>query len=509
MTQTKPLNPAIKTFIIVAVLLIVLLGIYLAGNVMLPGSIKSSYQSKNCEQVLSLDSFYASAYPSFMADKSISDLTKECALYIVALENEQNKTWQSAYSAFQTYKQTYPNGIFASEADEHSAIILTTWAKEQLTAKQYPDAIANIKLVLKDYPNTSLVSEAKSLMADIYIAWAKDQRTSSDFTGAETTLKTFSDWASETKNNETVKVAQRELAQTYLAWGLAFQEQQQFEDARTKLELAISTDPEPLAKTGPAMQAKAAKIALYTQWGDSLIAKDDFAGALDRYQTVISLADEKDKPAAQDHVAEVYLKWATKLSSTDDFLGAINKIDEAAKNTGTETGKKSAESAKTDVYTAFSKSTGKQATQAMKDAVKAICEKNKKPVLPIFGIDKKQIHAGIYGVDDKLPANVAATSPGALHYVACIEMQTRTVQTKTFLWAKFVAEEYTWNVTLRKTADPELITTTSIVGGAPPPLPEITRANYLAFLLGSSLYRSRGSNPDPVVLANWMLTVMK
>ncbi len=509
MTQTKALNPALKVVIIVAVLLILLLGVYLAGNIILPGSIKSSYQSKNCEQVLSLDGIYASAYPAFMTDKSVADLTKECALYLVAVENEQNKAWQSAYSAYQTYKQTYSNGLFAIEADEHSAQILIITAKDQLAAKQYADAIGNINLVLKNHGSTSAASEAKSLMSDVYIAWAKDQRASSDFSGAEATLKTFSAWASDIKNTETLKVAQRELAQTYLAWGLALQEQQQFEDARTKLELVISTDPEPLAKTGPAMQAKAAKIALYTGWGDALMAKDDFAGALDRYQTVIALSEEPDKPTAKDHIADVYLKWATKLRSTEDFLGATDKIEDAAKNAGTDAGKKSVESAQTDVYTAFSNSTGKQAVQAMKDAIKDVCNKNKKPTLPIFGLDKEHIQAGIYGVDDKLPANVAATTPGALHYVACIEMNTETVQTKTFFWAKFVAEKYVWNVTLRKVTDPESITTTSIAGGTPPPLPEITRANYMAYLLGSSLYRSRGSNPDPVALANWMLTVMK
>src|SRR4051812_31458669 len=93
-----------------AVVLIVLIGVYVAGNFIIPGSIKSNYQSKNCEQVLALDNFYASAYPAFMADKSIPDLTKECALYSVAAESEQNKSWQAAYNAYQAYQQTYPKG---------------------------------------------------------------------------------------------------------------------------------------------------------------------------------------------------------------------------------------------------------------------------------------------------------------------------------------------------------------------------------------------------------------
>lgn len=509
MTQSKVVKPGLIVAIMVAVLLIILIGVYLAGNMILPGSIKSSYQSKNCEQVLSLDNFYASAYPAFLADKSISEMTKECALFAFATETEQKKDAQGAYNAYQTYKQTYPKGLFVKEADEHSAQIVLASAKDKLSAKQYQDAIDKINLLLKTFGSTSVASEANHLMPDVYTAWAKDQRAASDFSGSESTLKTLNTWATNAKNTEMVKVAQRELAQTYLAWGLAFQQQKKLEEARTKFELVISTDPEPLAKTGPAAQAKAAKITLYTQWGDALLAKDDYAGALDRYQNVIADTEEQDKPAVKDHIADVYLKWANKLSSAEDFLGALAKIDEAIKNMGTDAAKKSAENAKTDVYSAFSKSTGKQAVQAMKDAAKAVCENNKKPTLPIFGLDKNNIKAGIYGVDDKLPENVAATTPGAMHYVACIEMKTETIQTKFFYWAKFVAEKYTWNVTLRSVEDPKSTNTTSIVGGNPPPLPEVTRANYMAFLLGSSLYRSRGSNPDPVTLANWMLTIMK
>ena len=509
MKQTRALNAGLKVVIVVSVVLIVFLIIYFAGNFIIPGSIKSGYQNKNCEQVLGLERFYTNAYPAFIADKSIVDPIKECALYAVATENGQKKNWQDAYNAYKTYKETYPSGLFASETNEQMAQILTIQAKDQLTAKKYTDAIANINLITKDFADTSAASEADQLMSDVYTTWAKDQREASDFAGAETTLKTFSAWATDTKSAETIKLAQRELAQTYLSWGLALQMQEQFEEARTKLELVISTDPEPLAATGPATQAKAAKISLYTEWGDTLITNNDFAGALDRYQTVVSLIDEKDKPAIKDHIAETYLKWAENLSSTEDFLGALNKIEEAIKNTGTEASKKSAETAQTDVYTAFSKSTGKQATQAMKDAIKGICLENKKPKLPIFGLDKEHLQAEIYGVDDNLPKNIVATTPGALHYVACVEMKTETVQTKTFLWAKFVGEKYTWNVALRKVEDPENVNTTSIVGGAPPPLPEVTRANYMAYLLGSSLYRSRGSNPDPVALANWMLTVMK
>ncbi len=510
MNQTKALNPSIKISIIVAISIILLLGVYLAGNFVLPGSIKSSYQSKNCEQVLALDNTYSSLYPAFLADKSIADMIKECGLYSFALEKEQAKAWQDAYNGYQSYRQNYPQGLFASEADDDSAQILVNWAKDDIAAQKYSDATDKINTVLQHYSTTKVGGEASSLMSDVYMTSAKGQRTSSDFAGAETTLKAFSAWATGAKKSEYVKVAQRELALTYFMWGLAFQGQKKFEDASSKLELAISTDPEPLAKTGTATDAKAAKIKLYLQWGDTLLATKDFAGALDRYQTVISLSDENDQVVAKDRVAEVHVSWADSLVVAGDFIGALKKMDDATQTAGSDTEKTSIETEKNSIYKAFSSSTGQQAATAMKDAIKDICENNKKPTLPIFGIDKDHIQVGIYGIDDKLPDNVVAQTPGALHYVACIDLQTTAVQTTTFYIAKFVREQYTWNVTLRSVNTPETITgTTSIVGGVPPAFPPITRANYMSYLLGSLFYRSRGSNPDVLTLANWLINSMK
>jgi tetratricopeptide (TPR) repeat protein len=503
------MNPKLKIAITTLVVLIVLAGIYLAGNFILPSSIKSSYQNKNCDQVLAQDNFYTSLYPAFMADQSVAALTSECALYSLAVEDEEKKAWQDAYNVYRTYTQNYPKGLFASEAQEHSAFVLTSLAKEQLAAKKYSDAVGNIDLVLQSFGKTSAAKDAASLMPKIYIAWATDQRDASDFSGAEETLKAFKTWAESAEKTEDVKTAQRELAQTYLAWGLAFQSQKQFEDAKAKLELAISSDPEPLASVGPAVQAKAAQLKLYTQWGDALIEKNDFAGAIERYQTVVSLSKSEDQSAAQDMITGVYIKWAANMSSKEDFLGALQKIDEAPKTVASEAGKKSIENAKADTYIAFSKSTGNQARQALKDAIKNICEQHKKPDLPIFGLDKEHILAGVYGIDDKLPDNVAAKTPGALHYVACIEMATETLETQIFFSAKFVREKYSWNVTLWQADTGQMSATKNIAGGTPPPLPKLTFSNFLDYLLGGTFYRSRGSNPDVVTLANWLLTVMK
>lgn len=501
----------IVTVVILVILLPTLPGLYLGGNYLLANSIKSSYQSKDCEQVISLAGFYTSLYPALIADSSIAKLVSECGLYSLALEDEQKEDWQSAYNDYKTYAQLYPEGLFAVETQEHSALALTSWAKEQLAEKKYSDALANAQMILQNFAQTTAAQEAASLVAEIYTHWASDQRDSSDFAGAEETLKTFKAWAENARRPEDAKSAQRQLAQIYLDWGLAFQEQKQFENAKMNFERAISTDPEPLAKSGPTAQGKAALAKLYTEWGDTFIEKDDFTSAINFYQSAISYLESEDRPAAQDKITSAYLAWAASLSDKEDFLAALKKVDEAAQTAATETGKKSTENAKSDTYTAFSKSSGSQASQAIKDATKTICEKNKKPALPIFGLDKDNILAVVYGVEDKFPDTVIAKTPGQAHYIACIDVELKAVETKSFIWAKFVREQYIWHITLMKTDTGQVFKSLDMEGGTPPPIPDVNRSNALAFLFGSAsdYYAYRGDGPDITQVVNWLLKTMK
>ncbi len=515
MSNSTPANqkwPAIA--ISTAVLLLL---IYIGGIFVLPGAIKSSYQGKNCGLTLGLNSIYTSIYPATMVDKSIAGPVGECVAYAAGTTSQDKKAWQDSYVAYKSYAETYPKGLFSAEAHEQTAMVLTAWSKELLAQKKYEQAIGNLDLVLKSYSDTA--TEAADLMPEVYTAWGADQRGSSDFAGSETTFKAFEAWAQNAKQTESAKTAQRELAQTYLAWGLALQSQKQFEDAKAKLDLAISTD--------ASSQAKAAQGKLYTQWGDDLIEKKEFVEAIERYKIVITLSESKEQPAAKDAVANGYLKWAASLSKSEDFLGALKQVEEAGKNAATDAGKKSVESAKTDTYTAFSKSSGPQARKAMRDATKTTCEDKKKPDLPIFGLDKDKLQAAIYGVDDRLPDNVAAKTPSAMHYVACVEEGTQTVQSRRFTWRKFefiapfprlkgrsyevqwISEKYIWNITLRDIASGTVIAETSLEGGAPPPLPKPPATNLNDTLVGGEFQHFQGTKPDVADLAKWLLTVMK
>jgi tetratricopeptide (TPR) repeat protein len=508
--QSTPAQPKRRTFLFAVIAIVILLALlYFGGNFVLPALIKSDYDARNCGPALSLNNFYISTYPSAMMDKSITALVNECALYSLATANEEKKAWQDAYNAYKTYTETYPAGLFVKEAHQHSPMALIAWAKELQAQKKYEEAVANLNLVAKNYGDTSAAIQAADLMPEVYTTWSAGLRNSSDFAGSENILMEFKTWAESVNKVEAIKTAHHELAETYLAWGLAFQAKKQFEDAKAKFDLAVATDPQSLADSGPAARAKAAQLKLYSVWGDDFLEQGNFQQAIDRYSTFVVLSEISAQPLAKESIVNAYLKWAASLSASEDFLGALQQVEQAQKNAADDAAKKSIDSATSDTYTAFSKSSGSQAQKAMKDAARKVCEQKKKPDLPIFGLDKDNIRAVTYGISDALPDNVAAKTPGAMHYVACIETVVQSVETRTFYWAKLVREKYTWNVILRLAASGETSVIHSVDGGTPPPLPDITFSNYLDILRGGSFQRYRGANPDVVDLANWLLTAMR
>jgi len=206
-----------------------------------------------------------------------------------------------------------------------------------------------------------------------------------------------------------------------------------------------------------------------------------------------------------DGIANVYVQWSEGLSATEDFLGALKQVDLAQEKAATDTMKKSVEDARSEIYLAFSSSSGGQAQQAMKDAASVACELNKKPGLPIFGLDKGAVLASVYGIETQLPETVSAKTPGALHFVVCIKVAEKTIQFVDFYGFQMARIKVFWDVTLYNMETGDIIETYHLEGQDPPALP--TEAG--AIVAGGKNQRYFGGPPDIAKLADWLLTVMK
>lgn len=511
----------IRLFIIIIAVIIVVLGLgYAGGYFLLPSMIGSAYQSKDCDKVLSRNDIYTRMYPAMIVDNEVHDAVLECAVYTLAIINQEKENWRDSYNVFRVYSDTYPQGLFVAEAHENGADALINLVREEMSKGNYYEAVGDINSLLEDYGDTAVATDAEKLRFDLRLSFGVELRDNSDYAGAEQVFKEIYTWAQEKENMEYSMMSQLELAKTYLGWGIALQSQESFAEAKMKYDIAVSSDPDPSSDTGPAAQAKINEVDLYTQWGDSLVQQENFTGAMDYYGISAELAGKLDPAVAPKIMAKAYVNWAEGLSKDEDFIGALVLLDYAEANYTSEPTKEIVDGARQDVYLAFSQSDGEQALNALNAAIAIVCVHQVQPRLPIFGLDIDNVLFGVYGVEDELPNNIAATIPGSLHYVACIEEDTKVVGTAThgvgsfyfdpgapysLVQIRYERHQYIWLVSLRATKTGEETASTIIEGGEPPPLPSTTQEIYQ----NARKPLFFGDKPDVVDLADWLLMAIK
>ncbi len=502
-------------FVLLGVFVVLIL-LYLGGFSILPTPIMMEYQNRNCQAVINLGSIYTKFYPSHLIEENTSNAVQECAIYTLARKEEADKSWQDSNNAFLVYSLTYPAGLFVDEVHEHNGVVLTGLAGDEIDQKMFSEAEINLKIVLEKYGDTTAAAGAKTQMLQLYQTWGSDLRASGNFADSIKIFTRLKSWANSINDSQDARNAQLEIAKTNLTWALVLQSSEQFEEAKSKLDEVINSDPNPSDDYGPAAQAKAGLVELYNQWGDYLIKGEDFAGAINRYKTAISLNGTNSSTNSTDKIASGYQKWAIDMSNKEEFISALNQIELAKQNAASDEIKKLINVTQAKIITDFSNSDGDQAQKAMADAKIIVCEQHTQPDLPIFGLDNQKILLGIYGVDADLPDSVAANTPGSLHYIACVEEVSKKIGSQQYPVASGVFNSsagpgtvvvtyyrirYDWKVMLRdiKTGDEYLDTT--IFGGAPPSLSidqiDLNTINYY------------GSKPDVSDLVKWYQSVLQ
>jgi tetratricopeptide (TPR) repeat protein len=412
-----------KLFIIIPVITLALLviGLYLAGLFSLPTTIETAYQGQDCLKVQSSYDLATRFYSGIVKDHpEFTDYSAECGSYLDAQSKDENQDWEAAYNAYRSYENTYPSGIKVDEAHERQANALVSWARQQADQKLYQEAIDHAKAVLADYGDTPSARDAEKLIADTYVTWAGEKRSGGDFGGAETLHNEFAAWAKENSKAEYIQLASQELARTLLEWGTNLAGKQEFTPAEVYLQRAIETAPDTEAGKEIATQAGVAMSKLHTDWGTSLLAKKDYENAAKHFEQASQSAANNEKASISELLTGVYVKWAEDLTDQKNFGEALEKIDRALETATTDAGKKAAEDAQQKTYTAFSNADNLEAREAMDSAAKILCE-GKKADLPIFGIDPDKVGAYLYpGQNVSFSDDIQATTPGSMHYVACI-----------------------------------------------------------------------------------------
>ena len=509
---TNKTNSSRRNKIIIIIFLFLLVSGYIAAYAFLPGMIRSAYQTGNCHAVLSRDGIYATIYPFGQLGESTSTLVRACAVYTLGVTYKDDSEWRTAYDAFRVYLESYPEGVSADTAYEHSATVLMGAVMDDIRQGNYTQADAGLDFILENYPDASQVDDALELKSDIRMELGMELREVGDFISAEKLLKEVNSQAQEDNETDEVWASRLELAKTYLAWGMELQSQKKFADAQAKFDLVEATDPAPSSESGPAAQLPAKKVLLYTQWGDYLVEEKNFANAIEFYEMAASMVE--DDSQADEIVAKGYVQWAAALDPEDELLGSLVLLDFAQERSAANSIEVLADQTRSDLYLSFSESDGEKALQAMADAAQVICKHQAQPRLPIFGLNDKNSQIVISGNDDvELPETMAATEPASLHYVVCVEEETVLVDTMNSrvrftlfgpygYWddVMYQSFQYVWNVALREIDTGEEVASVSFTGKEPEKLSKETVARYV--------FVYYGAKPDTQELVDWLVAVL-
>jgi tetratricopeptide (TPR) repeat protein len=498
-----------RTIIFVAVIsVLILLLVYGAGTIVLPISILSSYHDKNCDSVSSLNGMYTSIYPGFIRDETVDEPVEECANYALGVSKQQDENWQAAYDAFQAYSKAYPNGIYARDAYDQSAVVLLELAEDHVAQKDYADALTNLNLIISTYSDSSTYKDALTLVPSTYTLWGTDLRDAESFDIAERVFNDFRLWTQNNQKPEIETEALDELAQTYLTWGLTLQSRQEYDAALIKYDMASNLDPKLSPDT--VADAKSHQRKLYIEWGNDLLEQDQFSAAIETLKLGVSRADGNDEDGVSEALINGYIQWANKYVEDDDFEGSLDQLTIAERAAISDELKKTVDEARGNTYLAFSISDGIQAQRAIRAALISVCDRNKKPDLPIFGLNEDVVRFGIYGVDTKLPDDAAAQTPGELHYIACVEEGSNNIESRTYrdivlrtstgYYYRDVTQyraELLWYINLLKIDTLEDMDEKTFVGGTPAPF-ENSGGTYFY-----------GPPPDMAEVVKWLQSVIK
>lgn len=249
------------------------------------------------------------------------------------------------------------------------------------------------------------------------------------------------------------------------------------------------------------------------EWGNVFLGQNEFPVAIEKFDKAVSLADGSSDDGARDALINGRIQWAASLSAAEDFKGALDQLNLAKESAQAESSKKSVDAAFSNTYLAFSNSTGPQARVAMRQAIETMCKQHKKPELPIFGLKKDALRLGIHGGDAKLPENLAAKTPGEIHYVVCVEVENKTIASREYKNIVFKTSKgyfYTieqqfrvqliWELSLYKADTGEKVSETTLMGATPPPFPEGANAAGTYFA---------GPPPSAEQLTDWLQSSIK
>jgi hypothetical protein len=539
---------------LVASLLLIAVAVagYYLGGLYIDAQISAAYTRADCAEVVATASATLGYYPSVVAPwaGAAAHKAEECQYLLDARAKQSAKGWLVAHQAYSKFLANYPATPFGTtvrtqltevifawaeqlqHAGDYQAALDTyallnapeqdvqryqaeaktyaAWAESAAAAGDYAVAVAQLQTVLTTYADSSAASPAGERVIQLYNDWATQLRKQHSYPSAEQVYTELIKWAGERHDQAALSAAQIAQGQLYIQWSARLQHDGDFTTALSKLKLALRSNASAQDATGPAARARAAIPQLHSAWGAALLKQRKFADAVDQLRTAADLlakGDAQQLVAAQEQLVSAYLAWGATFRASSEFQHALDRIAQARAVPATPALAATVSQAEAQTIDAFAHSANSEAQAVMQQAIANVCERQQVAESPLIARDERPKQVAAYHLPiTLLDPQVSASTPAALHYVACTETQQNRIEScqyydtdSTVVSGWIFRETISWVITLRDLKTSAVVGQQTFTGGQP----EACQAREF-FRTGVTAQKKVGQAPTLEEIEAWL-----
>lgn len=379
------------------------------------------------------------AYDAFLAQQGATPLApraaaeRETAIFAWAASQRAAGQYAEALQTYGLLART--DADLARRADDATAQTYNEWGDADLAAGKMGEAITHWKALLAEYPDNAASVAITATIGDAYRQWEAMLAEAQSHEDLQPVYGEELDWATGRGDTALIGDAQLRQAGALLAWSEALRQQQDYERAWAKNDLAARGDPAPHAAGGPAAQAVAARPALLREWAAHLVEQQRHQDAIQKLRQARDLTAPADAAAIQtidDAITQAYLGLIGSQSDAGNFRAALKTVEEARAHATSDAAKAAVEERRAATIDAFARSQGKEASAAISAAMASLCGEGSMPDAPSFGLADAEVRLLLAGDDAAIKrvisANITARSPAELHYAACASRESRIIE---------------------------------------------------------------------------------
>ena len=419
---------------------------------------------------------------------------EECDVLISGEKAQEDGAFQEEIGIYESYLREFTDApsVITAYVKEKSAQAYADWATQLRSGGNYEQAIKRYQTIYSKYDDTPTCKKIDSSVADTYVEWGTKHKQEGNYQDAVEMYQNLENYP----DTPATKKMDMLIAETYLLWAQKLRADEKFEDAISKYQAVIDQ----YSQTPSEPNATDEIVTTYAEWAKDLRAGNQFQKAIQTFQTLLSkypktLVGGK----AKQEIAQTYLDWGTNLIKRDDYFGAMDKFEDAKKTVDDNKITQKADSGHEEALAGLSQDTSGQGKQVLSETLKEVCAGNA-ATSPAVGLGINESGKALFcesesSIPMTLPSNLEAIRPEHFLYALKFSSGETNIQSCPYTSGyRLVRRRYWWKIEIYSTLTGEMVDSKTFSGSAPTSCPytyTFTRGINTSYLNGG-----KPSTPD-------------